>query len=260
MPDTSKENVGGAKPRTVAAEVISARSPRGPRRHVSGKIMRLPVEVRQALDARLAAGSFGGYRALSRWLEETHNQFISPSALNHYFKYNFEQSLDAVKIATAQAIAIVRECGDSDDEMNRALTRVVQSTLFQMLIELNKTCGLLRLTRNAREISKAHLNGRQKAAEEKGQSATPPIVDANGEPVSKFPLEAELAAVASVGRTVALLGKVQLEWTRWRDAARVQVAKSVEITSVKLSEAAKDGGLSAEAEIKIRAALMEIRV
>jgi hypothetical protein len=116
------------------------------------------------------------------------------------------------------------------------------------------------LTRNAREISKAHLNGRQKAAEEKGQSATPPIVDANGEPVSKFPLEAELAAVASVGRTVALLGKVQLEWTRWRDAARVQVAKSVEITSVKLSEAAKDGGLSAEAEIKIRAALMEIRV
>src|ERR1022692_769872 len=83
MPDTSKENVGGAKPRTVAAEVISARSPRGPRRHVSGKIMRLPVEVRQALDARLAAGSFGGYRALSRWLEETHNQFISSSLSPH---------------------------------------------------------------------------------------------------------------------------------------------------------------------------------
>ena len=244
----------------MSAEIIAERMPKEPRQRIRGKIMRLPEEVRRALDARLATGSFGGYRPLSRWLEETYHERISPSALNYYFKYNFDQSLTAVRIATAQAIEIVRECGDNDDKINRALTQLVQSTLFQMLLEMNKTRNLFRTVHEARERSIAALEGQRKAAEKRGETLPPPITDENGDLVSKFPIKAELAAVASVGRTVALLGKVQLEWTRWRDAARVQVAKSVEVTSVKLSEAAKDGGLSADAEIKIRAALMEIRV
>src|ERR1700683_405707 len=256
MPDTSKQNVGNAKPRTVTAEVITDRSPKGPRQRISGKIMRLPEEVRRALDARLATGSFGGYRPLSRWLEETYAVRISPSALNYYFKYNFDQSLTAVRIATAQAIEIVRECGDNDDHINRALIQLVQSTLFQMLLEMNKTRNLFRIASEAREQSIEALKAKRKAAEKRGETPAPPITDENGDPVSKFPLKAEFAAIASVGRTVAMLGKVQLEWTRWRDAARVLVAKSVEITSVKLSEAAKDVGLSADAEVKIRAALM----
>ena len=259
MPDAPKQNVGNSKP-PAASPNISGRSAKGPRPQTNYKIMRLPPEVRSALDARLAAGSFGGYRALSRWLEETYHERISPASLNNYFKYNFEQSLDAVKIATAQAIAIVRECGNSDDEMNRALTKVVQSTLFQMLIEMNKTTGLFRLARDARARFLSNEKRRRAAQEEAGKAPPEVIQDENGEPVPKSPFDAEIAALGSVGRTVALLSKAQLEWTKWRDGARAQVARQVEVTSVKLSEVATEGGLSADAEVKIRAALMEIRV
>ncbi len=104
----------------------------------------LPAAVRLALDARLATGDYGGFRALSRWLLEQFRCRISAAVLTYYVKYNFDQRLDDVKLATAQAIQIVHETGDNDDYMNRALTRLVQSTIFQMLLEISKARGLFR--------------------------------------------------------------------------------------------------------------------
>ena len=76
----------------------------------------------------------------------------------------------------------------------------------------------------------------------------------------RYPTKADLAAVGSVGRTVASLARVELEWRKWREQTREKVERQVGEASKTLSEAANGGGLSSEAEQKIRAALLDIRV
>src|SRR5579872_5261648 len=123
-------------------EVVDAlpqEKPKKPRVQVRYKIRHLPPEVRRELDRRLATDDYVGFRELSHWLEEEHQQRISPSALHTYFRNNFDPLLRAVKIAAMQSAEIVRVTGGDDDLITRALFRLVQTAIFDLLVQLNKT-------------------------------------------------------------------------------------------------------------------------
>lgn len=225
------------------------------RRQVPGKIKRLPPELRGELNQRLVSGGFSDYRGLSRWLQERGYE-ISPSAINTYAR-RFEQRLEAVRLATAQAKAVVEAAPDDDDRINQALLRIVQTTLFEMMIDLNDTRQKIGDVERARKTGAARIRGRRarEGVESGGDRG-----DAADETISRYPSKADLAAVGSVGRTVASLARVELEWRKWREQARAAVERQVGVASEKVSEATCSGGLSPETAAQIRAALLDIRV
>ncbi len=98
------------------------------------KIRNLPVEIRHELDTRLRDMSFQSYRSLSAWLAGK-GCYISASALHRYSR-GFEVRLDAVRLATAEARAIVEETAGDDHAMAEALMHLVQTHLFKVLCTL----------------------------------------------------------------------------------------------------------------------------
>lgn len=100
-------------------------------------ISQLPDEVREQLEARLIKGGFAGYAELSAWLEEQ-GYAISKSAL-HRFGQKFEDRVQALKLATGQAKALVDASPDDEGAVGEALMRLVQEKLFGILLEFEVT-------------------------------------------------------------------------------------------------------------------------
>jgi len=94
----------------------------------------LPDEVRQELEKRLIQGGFAGYVDLAEWLNEQGFE-ISKSSVGRYGK-NFKNRLQALKVATDQAKAIVEASEDDAGAMNDAIIRLVQTKTFELLVEL----------------------------------------------------------------------------------------------------------------------------
>jgi Bacteriophage Mu, Gp27 len=100
------------------------------------KIQRLPAGLRRQLDNKLATGSFRSYRSLSKWLQR-HGRSISHTALSQYSK-RFDVMLAAVRLATLQAREVVKHGGKKRTEIDDALIRIVQTDLFNVIVQLNK--------------------------------------------------------------------------------------------------------------------------
>ena len=101
-----------------------------------GKIKRLPPDLRAEFDRRLVAGAFSDYRGLARWLREN-GYSISHTALARYGRA-LDRKLEALKLATEQARAVVKAAGAADDTINEGLMRLVQGDLFRVLVELKE--------------------------------------------------------------------------------------------------------------------------
>jgi hypothetical protein len=94
----------------------------------------LPEEVRKELEKRLIQGGFAGYVALAEWLREQGYE-ISKSSVHRYGK-KFEERLQALKVATDQAKAIAEASEDDAGELNDAIIRLVQTKMFELLVDL----------------------------------------------------------------------------------------------------------------------------
>src|SRR5260221_177123 len=94
-------------PSNADSAAPAAAGPAKPKRKVHSperdKLSRLSPEVKRELDERLASGNFGGFRALSRWLEERSGVHVSAASLNYYYRFRFEDTLEAVGKAARQA-------------------------------------------------------------------------------------------------------------------------------------------------------------
>jgi hypothetical protein len=132
-----------------------------------GKIKKMPPELRAEFDRRLVEGSFSDYRGLARWLGE-HGCEITPSALQRY-GYGLERKLNALKLATEQARAVVDASGGADDTVNEGLMRLVQGDLFRVLVELKevdpKKIDINALARNVASICRSSVHMRRAAEE-----------------------------------------------------------------------------------------------
>lgn len=98
------------------------------------KITKLPHALREELDRRLIEQGFAGYRGLENWLGDRGYE-IKKSALQRYGA-SFEARLKALARANEEARAIVSAAPDDEAMLNDALQRLVQSRLYDLLIEI----------------------------------------------------------------------------------------------------------------------------
>lgn len=97
-----------------------------------------PVALSAELDRELSAGVLTNAGALASWLAERGYRIAkrgaddrgNPQAAN-----GFEARLEAVRLATAQARAIVESSPADDPALAEALTRLVQANLFELLAD-----------------------------------------------------------------------------------------------------------------------------
>jgi hypothetical protein len=129
------------------------------------KVDQLPEEVRQALEQRLIKAGFAGYEELATWLQEQGFE-ISKSSL-HRWGATFEDRVDALRIATQQAKAIVQASPDDQGDMSEALMRLMQERIFSALVSLEvdpKKLNLGSLAKALAPITRASIAQKQYAA------------------------------------------------------------------------------------------------
>lgn len=166
------------------------------------------------------AGCFQGYRELAAWLGEQ-GFHLTHQNLGRYAS-KLERRLDAVKLATAQARAIVEASPDDDGKINEALMRLVQQHLFWLLVDLEREGA----------------DGKRKVGEAKRKLG-----------------ELNLGRLA---RVVSEMARAQVMHRRFIEETRAKVAARVDEAGRQVRVITEKAGLSAEAEANIRKALMEI--
>ena len=97
------------------------------------KAMRLPREVRERLDALLIERGFSDYAALADWLAEQGHP-MSHAAVHRYGR-KLERKVEAIRLATEQAKAIVAGAPDVEGAVSEATLRLAQERLFTLLNE-----------------------------------------------------------------------------------------------------------------------------
>lgn len=118
----AKKSRPGGKPKRVPYRPLPAKT---------WKIKRMPKDLKAQLDAMMSDGTFHSSIQLAKWLGD--NGFeISSRSLRQYSE-NFEQRLDAIRMATEQARIVCEQFKDDDDRMQTALLRLVQTQLFEVL-------------------------------------------------------------------------------------------------------------------------------
>lgn len=115
------------------------------------KVQQLPDEVRQALEQKLIGNGFSDYVALSEWLAEQGFE-ISKSSL-HRWGSTFEERVDALRLATQQAKAIVQASPDDEGDMSEALMRLMQERIFSALIDIEVDPSKLNLGSLAKALA-----------------------------------------------------------------------------------------------------------
>jgi Protein of unknown function (DUF3486) len=132
-----------------------------------GKIKKMTPALRAEFERRLVEGSFSDYRGLARWLGE-HGCQIHSSALQRYGNA-LERKLNALRLATEQARAVVDASGGADHTVNEGLMRLVQGDLFRVLVELKevdpKKIDINALARNVASICRSSVHMRRAAEE-----------------------------------------------------------------------------------------------
>jgi hypothetical protein len=118
----------------------------------SSVFSRLPLKVRRQLDQRLIAGGFGGYDALTKWLNGRGYR-ISKSALNRY-GVELEHRERELALASAGKQAAVFACLAQEDGVSttRGLLRLVQTETMMMLANHEGELDVDDLTRLARTV------------------------------------------------------------------------------------------------------------
>lgn len=130
------------------------------------KVVSLPQDVKDWLDKYLVDSNFSGYEALSEALAEKGYQ-ISKSSLHRYGS-NFEKSLEAIKLSTEMAKAVVEACPDDENQFGEALTRLVQQKSFEVLTKMEispEDVKLADLGRMVASVNRSAVETKKYAAE-----------------------------------------------------------------------------------------------
>lgn len=116
---------------------------------------------------------FSGYQQLTDWLSEQGYQ-ISKSSVHRYGQ-DIQERIDAVKISTEHARAVVAATPDDEGAVNEALMRLVQERLFTMLLEFDvdsvKKLNLGSLARAIAELGRASVVQKKWMAEVRDRAA-----------------------------------------------------------------------------------------
>lgn len=135
-------------------------------------VSQLPEGVRKELEQRLIKGGFSDYDGLADWLGEQGFE-ISRSSVHRYGQ-QFENRLQALKLATDQAKAIASASKDDEGDMNEALIRLVQTKTFEILVAFEEgedengkptNVDLSKIGRMVAELARASISQKKHADE-----------------------------------------------------------------------------------------------
>lgn len=101
-----------------------------------GGIAELPPSVKTWLDRALADGNFSGYQRLEEALKQR-GYGISKSAIHRYGQ-KLERRLAAIRASTEAAKLLADASPDDQDVRSEALTALIQSELFETIINLQE--------------------------------------------------------------------------------------------------------------------------
>ena len=135
-------------------------------------VNKLPKAVKQWLDKCLVESDFSGYEALAEALKAKGYQ-ISKSSLHRYGS-DFEESLNAIKMSTEMAKAVVEACPDDENNFGEALSRLVQQKSFEVLTKMEidpDKVKLADLGRMVASINRSSVEIKKYAAEVKSKIA-----------------------------------------------------------------------------------------
>ncbi len=124
-----------------------------PRRN---KVLTLPPELKEWLDAELIRRGFSDYAQLASDLR-ARGADVSASGLQRYGS-PFERVMALSKIAAEQARALVDATPDDQDKLGAAVIRVTQQKILTLLMETDvdpEDVDVNKLFKNAAEIGKA---------------------------------------------------------------------------------------------------------
>jgi hypothetical protein len=127
----------------------------------------LPPELRTEFDSRLNSGAFSDYRGISLWLRKRGYRIghLAPAPSGRAL----DCRLEALRLATEQARAVVHAAEGADDLVNEGLMRLVQGDLFRVLVEVKEIdpekVDINALARNVASICRSAVSMR-KAAEQ----------------------------------------------------------------------------------------------
>lgn len=132
-------------------------------------VYQLPESIKKELDQQLITNHFSGYKELEKWLREEGYE-ISKSAI-HRYGWKFQKQVESIRIATEQARAIASEC-DDENNMADALSRLAQTKLFEMLVdieELPKDVELPKLVTAIATLNRSSVNVKKYSQEVKAK-------------------------------------------------------------------------------------------
>ena len=146
------------------------------------KISQLPAEVRTAIDRLLIDRGFSGYEALEEQILEAHGIEVGKSTLHRYGQ-RLERRLSAIKASTEAAKAIADAAPDEADQRSAAVISLVQSDLFEALLDLQEAGDeevdtservklLSRAARAIAQTGRASVSQKKWAAEIRREAAT----------------------------------------------------------------------------------------
>lgn len=115
------------------------------------KVEGLPDDIRVELDRRLVAGAFSGYAQLADWLTEQGHP-ISHAAV-HRHGAQLERKIEAIRVATEQAKALVAGSPDSEGAFSEATIRMAQERIFQLLKTAGDDANFKEVTAAAKAIA-----------------------------------------------------------------------------------------------------------
>lgn len=134
------------------------------------KVHTLPAAVKEWLDQSLVENNFAGYEALEAELASRGCK-ISKSALHRYGQA-FESKLEALKVSTDMAKAVVAASPDDENAQSDALMRLWQSKAFDVLLKMEADpdisfsqvgLAIAKLTSAGTSLKKYQTDVRQKA-------------------------------------------------------------------------------------------------
>jgi|HubBroStandDraft_1064217.scaffolds.fasta_scaffold38566_5 hypothetical protein len=222
------------------------------------KIAELPEEVRDELNRRLEDSTYS-YRLLSDWLEEEHAARIGPTSLHYHKKHHLDLKLLPVKYATQEARTIVEATGGDNEEINRALTMLVQTKIYEMLIQMNTVIEAFDQVQEANLNSRKMMRARQKNQQKKNAMSQSETADQQNPFLPQGPNKAAIAAVSALVKNTAAIGHHVIEAEKWDLDRDLKLAQAIQEAEQKVSKVANEAGLSPEVEKSIRDALMEIK-
>lgn len=97
-------------------------------------VEQLPQTVRHELERKLADNGFSDYTALAEWLNEQGYE-ISRSAV-HRYGAKIQKRFASIKASTEAARLIAEGASDEGDTRSEALVAMVQTELFDALVEI----------------------------------------------------------------------------------------------------------------------------